>query len=390
MAQMSGMAAATDPEGYYRTLGVPPSANHEAIVLAYRTRAKILHPDVPGTGDASQFLELQAAYEVLGSRKRREAYDRAAREPRPPSPEAPAPAGPAKPAYPTGYAWMPGDEDESQPFRRRRRKRVPLAAWLGLSALVASAALVGLVRLLGDGGPARVAPVPALPPLPGSPDADPGPSAAAAVLPGAPTDYVAPSAATDDATLWRYDGARGSYVPTGRIAPFAPVQLLRTVPGNAMAEIRQSNGHVAYIEAARLVPGDQAAAGRADCTFNAGLPPENGEVLRRSTRGPYAVRVENLQDMPSVVQLRTQAGVLVAEVFVAANSEAAIPSLPAGSFEVQVASGEFWSRHCSTFTAAMRAQRRPEPLQVGAVNAVLTIPRNADGSDVPNEAFWRD
>src|ERR1700733_4703314 len=64
-----------DPEGYYARLGVDPWAGPGTITAAYRGKARLVHPDVPGTGDANAFVELKRAYDVLISPDRRAAYD---------------------------------------------------------------------------------------------------------------------------------------------------------------------------------------------------------------------------------------------------------------------------------------------------------------------------
>lgn len=69
-----------DPQGYYRLLGLPPTATSEEIKLAFRDMAKKLHPDHGGRGaDAETFRRLLEAYEVLRDDGRRAAYDRLAR-----------------------------------------------------------------------------------------------------------------------------------------------------------------------------------------------------------------------------------------------------------------------------------------------------------------------
>lgn len=392
MTGMSGKGAAADPEGYYRALGVPPTADHAAIVLAYRSRAKILHPDVPGTGDAGRFMEMQAAYEVIGSRKNREAYDRAALAA---ALEAERPRAAPFRAYPPSppHGRFDPDAEDDFPSAQARARPGGKAGWLGAAALAVSAAIViGIVQIVDEGEPRRVAAaLPGAPAFaPAVPEADPGPSAAPAIPAGPSTDYVSPSAATDDATLWRYDPARRGFAPTGRIPPFAPVQLLRPVPSSAMAEIRLASGQVAFIEATRLAPGDAAAARRADCTFNAGRPPENGEVLRRGARGPFALQVENRRDLPAVVQLRDESGHLAVEAFVAAHNAATIPALPGGLYALDAASGEFWSRRCSVFTAAMRAQRQPGQVRVGAASPPVVVSAVAEGVDIADAVFRRD
>ena len=63
---------------YYEALGVPRSADAEAIRTAYRAHAKQLHPDLSegGGGETGEaFLRLQEAYDVLRDPGRRADYD---------------------------------------------------------------------------------------------------------------------------------------------------------------------------------------------------------------------------------------------------------------------------------------------------------------------------
>ena len=77
-----------DPVGYYATLDVHPAATPEAITAAFRRKARMLHPDVAGTGDAAAFIRAKQAYDVLSDAYRRAAYDRSARAAVPVSHEA--------------------------------------------------------------------------------------------------------------------------------------------------------------------------------------------------------------------------------------------------------------------------------------------------------------
>lgn len=63
---------ATTPD-YYKTLGVPRSANADEIKKAYRKLAREHHPDTGG--DEAKFKEINEAYEVLSDDKKRDLYD---------------------------------------------------------------------------------------------------------------------------------------------------------------------------------------------------------------------------------------------------------------------------------------------------------------------------
>ncbi len=58
----------------YETLGVPKSASEEDIKRAFRKLAHQYHPDKQG-GDADKFKEINAAYQVLSDKAKRQQYD---------------------------------------------------------------------------------------------------------------------------------------------------------------------------------------------------------------------------------------------------------------------------------------------------------------------------
>lgn len=59
---------------YYKILGVDKSASEEDIKKAFRKLAHQHHPDKHG-GNADKFKEANEAYQVLGDKKKRQAYD---------------------------------------------------------------------------------------------------------------------------------------------------------------------------------------------------------------------------------------------------------------------------------------------------------------------------
>lgn len=70
----------SDPLGLYRALGLTPTATAEEIAAAFRRRSKETHPDTSGRESAEEFVQVSAAYEVLGDPARREKYDRSSWE----------------------------------------------------------------------------------------------------------------------------------------------------------------------------------------------------------------------------------------------------------------------------------------------------------------------
>jgi molecular chaperone DnaJ len=65
-------------KNYYDTLGIPKNASEKDIKQAYRRLARKYHPDVnPGDKNAeAKFKEINAAYEVLSDKDKRQKYDK--------------------------------------------------------------------------------------------------------------------------------------------------------------------------------------------------------------------------------------------------------------------------------------------------------------------------
>ena len=68
------MAVLSDSRGFYRLLGVSPTASTNEIRAAFRELAKLYHPD-SGNPDQDHFRRLREAYEVLRDPQRRLRYD---------------------------------------------------------------------------------------------------------------------------------------------------------------------------------------------------------------------------------------------------------------------------------------------------------------------------
>lgn len=99
----------TDAKHYYAVLDVIPSASEEAIRVAFRRRAKELHPDAQ-SGDATAFILLKRAYDTLSNPADRAAYDRSC-QPAPRNTDVPPPRRTIYPAPPPPVV-------RSQPSRR--------------------------------------------------------------------------------------------------------------------------------------------------------------------------------------------------------------------------------------------------------------------------------
>jgi DnaJ domain len=319
-----------DPAGHYATLEVDPAAAPEAIAAAYRRKARLLHPDVMGTGDATAFMRLRLAYDVLGDTARRAAYDRSA----------------LAPSVSETACFEPAP-------RRPRLSDLPVALWAGLGGVFCLAAVMAMVL----GGPSSHPQGPIIRPFaPSAVVARPRPAPpAVASADGPMTHYVLPG--SGDTVVWRHDTKRDDYLPAGYLPAFSPVSAVGLVTQHGLVEIRLADGGSGFVDAARLEPGDRAAARRAYCAYNAGPSPLNGEVLGRHGNGVVRLRISNRGPQPAVVKLRDPSGTAAATVYIAPGNTAAVEDLPDAAYRPDFAIGELWSRACNTFAAGMRAER---------------------------------
>jgi hypothetical protein len=214
--------------------------------------------------------------------------------------------------------------------------------------------------------------------------------------PAAPTHYVIPGR-PGPAVLWRYDDTLMSYVPAGQLADFTGVVLLQLVPGSAMAEVRAPDGAKGFVYASRLMPGDAAEARKAYCTYNAGAPLQNDEVLARKGAGPNRLVVENHTEQASVFKLRDEAQATILAVAIAPHGTASVDSVPNGHLRPEFASGDLWSRACRTFVSGMRAQQyagfanfQSAPKEPGGTARFTLLPGGQGLADISDDAFDRN
>jgi hypothetical protein len=361
-----------DPAGHYARLGVTPAAPQAAIAAAFRRKARLLHPDVPGTGNVDAFIRVKAAYDVVGDAHRRAAYDRTARS-----------AAMSEPAPPPTVA---------QPSTRGPRLAdLPLALWAGLGGVFCLAVVMVVYQSTRAPAPPR------LPPAPIAPVKAPGPRVAPVLPPaevtarGEPTHYVLP--AGGPTILWRRDATRDVYLPSAQVPAFTSVQALRFFPQHGLVEVRLADGSLGLVDASRLTPGDGPAARRAYCAYNAGVAPANGDVLQRGGSGTGQVTMDNRSGQPAVVKLRNAAGSAVATVFMQPGGSATVTGLPDGRYRPDFATGELWSRACNGFAIGMRAQRFTADAPLATLSPLVIPPDLSGGApaaDIPDAAFVRD
>jgi hypothetical protein len=205
---------------------------------------------------------------------------------------------------------------------------------------------------------------------------------------GSATHYVLPSAA--DAVLWRYDATRDSYLPAGHIAAFTAVRALGLVREHGLVEVPLADGSTGFIDATRLEPGDRAAARRAYCAYNAGVPPTNGEILDRHGAGTARLEISNHGPLPAVVRLRDAEGRAAVTVFVSPGDRTTVDNVADSAYRPDFAIGELWSRACNGFAAGMRAQRFAFYASPAGLSPLVIPPELSVAPapvDIPDAAF---
>jgi hypothetical protein len=386
-----------DPDGYYHRLGLPMAASRPDIVAAFRAKARLLHPDVPRTGNAAAFVALKQAYDVLSNQQRRAAYDRMAREAaqRPPQPHmAPGVEPRGEPRVVPEVVIVrrpPVHPGGSVPGRQPRFFDLPIVVWIGLGAFLCLSLYQAVSHLLtpprtvnDDIRPnaAIVAPL--------SPSAHQTVlyGAAPVRLAGMPNFYVVPAASP--AVLWRLDAEHKTLVPLGQLPPFSVVQAVRLVRQSGMLEVLVNDHGNGFISADHLTPGNAAAARQAYCGYNAGPAPQDGELLERRGAGGGTLEMENRAVEPAVVKLRDPTGAVVLAVFLQPGSHASFEGLPEGTYRTDFAIGELWSRGCNSFAAGMRARRMDGTLRLPGDAHLVVTPEAPGAADIPEQAFERE
>jgi curved DNA-binding protein CbpA len=377
-----------DPKGFYRLLGVDPASPAGVIVAAFRRKARLLHPDVPITGDAEAFIELKQAYDALSDPLRRLDYDRMARRR-------------AEPVHMRGPVVVP-DQDFSDPLPER--KRGPDLS-LVIAICIVLVTLAGIVawnshrasrQAALQEAAARSRPTirPNAPTVTfAGPNADDPsvPRSPPAPLPGVTNYYITPSPGRT--ILWRPGIGTELPQPVRDLAAFTALQALRRHGQTNLIEIRASETGLGLVDATRLIPGDSAAAARAFCAHHAGVLPGNGDVLRQSGTGNGRLLVRNRSLQPAVLKLRTSDGRSAISVFIGPNAEAEIKGLPEADYRPEYAIGEMWSRPCGLFVGGMRAQRLGAARPLAALTP-LVIPPDPTASvvlsDILDADFIRD
>lgn len=311
-----------DVHGLYAILGLDPSASHEAIGTAFRRKAKELHPDVAGTGNAHAFMSLRKAYDILRNPAARAAYDHISQH------------VDERPVRHGHVAARPPNAN-----RNARAWFLALTAILLLSA--GSAIWLEHSQVNANAVPSGVN----------------GSSIAGAAFPKSQMYYV--SAAESPLPIW-HKALRGEFVQDGFIQPFTSIKLLQSRPTDDLAEVRFADGSSGYMDPHNIRPGDAKAAKEAYCLYKPGPPLSNQRILDRIGSGPNKVTIENKGDQPAVVIMRSALGVRAVRLLVDAHSTAFVDQFPSGLHRPEFRLGDSWSQKCNDIFGHRHTQRFPD------------------------------
>jgi hypothetical protein len=270
---------------------------------------------------------------------------------------------------------------------------VPLLLWIGLGAFLCLSLYQAVTHLLSPRPTPRddIGPNAAVV-LPLSPSAHLAMlyGAAPVRLAGTSNFYVVP--APNPTVLWRLDTEHNTLVPLGQLPPFSTLQAIRLVRQNGLLEVMVNDHTNGFVSADRLTPGDEAAARRAYCGYNAGQTPHDGELLERHGSGNGRLEMENRAVQPTVVKLRDETGAVVMSVFLGPGGHAVLDGIPDGTYHTEFAIGELWSRACNSFAAGMRARRIEVALRLPGDSHLVVAPDGGDppAVDIPDQAFERN
>jgi len=157
---------------------------------------------------------------------------------------------------------------------------------------------------------------------------------------------------------------------------FTPVEITATPEDLDWVGVRSTAGIEGFVETRLLYAGSGERFRTAWCRDHRGVPPSPGEVLSHPVGGEHRLLLHNDGRRDGVVKLKTLAGATVLSVYVPATFHIGVGGIPDGTYRVEYATGELFSRGCGLFLTEMRASVLP--LTVTFRYQSPTAPRSLD------------
>ena len=159
-----------------------------------------------------------------------------------------------------------------------------------------------------------------------------------------------------DALKLRIDPKEGAPVLT-LLDRFALVTVAAPVGDKDWVKIRTAAGIEGYVPILSLYGGSSELARHAWCSQHMGGKPQAGEVILRRASGDHQVLVHNGLRHDAVVKFKTTSGYTVASIYVPATYRLGMMGLPDGTYVVEYATGNQFSRSCSLFVDSTEQYR---------------------------------
>ena len=151
---------------------------------------------------------------------------------------------------------------------------------------------------------------------------------------------------------------------------FAMVTVVAPAEDKEWVRIRTGAGAEGYVPILSLYGGSSELARHEWCTQHMGAKLQAGEVLLRRASGEHEVLVHNGLRHDAVVKFKTTSGYTVATVFVPATYRLGVTGLPDGTYLIEYATGNQFSRACSLFVDSKEQYRLSIALTLRHVSAL--------------------
>jgi hypothetical protein len=143
---------------------------------------------------------------------------------------------------------------------------------------------------------------------------------------------------------------------------FATVEVIADTVSPEWVQVRTPGGVTGFVESRALYAGSGSRFKKEWCAENRGPAPLAGEVLVRRASGDNRLLVHNEGRRDGVVKLKTLAGNTVMAFYVPATYHIGVGGIAEGTYRIEYATGDRYSRGCGMFLDDMQASVLPVTL----------------------------
>lgn len=162
--------------------------------------------------------------------------------------------------------------------------------------------------------------------------------------------------ALDDLKLRQYPQERAPVLTL--LDRFSSVRIIES-RDDGWSHIRSVSGAEGWVPTRALYAGSGSSMKQEWCAEHLGPAPTPGEILTRRAGGDHRLLVHNDTRQDAVVKLKTAAGVTVLSFFVPATYHLGVGGIPEGTYRIEFATGNKYSRPCGLFVRGMGAATMP-------------------------------